>query len=269
MVLRSISVVLLTVCLCLAAGAARAESNVDVLHVWLETFNGGDAAALRAFQQRYVGNSHVAFVLDTREETGGFDLVKIQTDTPTELSALLRQRTFPSTWKVTMTRKAANTLPFADFSYLPVPVSQSKALSALDAFADRLTAANEFSGVIAVGQHGKQVFAKAWGPADIIRNRSVTLNTPFLLASQGKMFTAVAVLQLIEHGRLSFDAPVGRYLSDYPNATVAREVTIRELLTHTDGLGDMHFLQDVGVTKSQHVVDPVKPDRAIDLFGPF
>ncbi len=253
MVRRSISVILPIVCLCLAA-LARAESNLDVLHIWLKAFNGGDAAALRDFQQRYVGNSDIAFVNDTREETGGFDLVRIQTDTPTELSALLRQRNYPSIWKVTMTRRAANTLPFANFSYLPEPVSQSKALAALSAFADRLAAANEFSGVIAVAQHGEQVFAKAWGLADRAKKRSVTVDTPFLVASQGKMFTAVAALQLIECGRLSLDAPVGKYLTDYPNTEVAREVTVRELLTHTDGLGDMHFLQHVGVTKSRQEI---------------
>lgn len=247
----SINVVFLAVCLILAAGRAGAESNIDALHMWLKTFDGGNAAAMRALQQRYRGKSNIAFARDIRDETGGFDLLKVETDTPIELSALLRERNYPSTWRLTMIRDTAGTLPFAKLSYLPVPVSQSRALAALNAFADSLAAADRFSGVIAVVQHGKQVFAKAWGLADRAKRRRVTLDTPFLLASQGKMFTAVAVLQLIERGRLTFDAPVGRYLPDYPNAEVSREVTIRELLTHTDGLGGMDLLQPIGASSAK------------------
>jgi Beta-lactamase len=48
-----------------------------------------------------------------------------------------------------------------------------------------------------------------------------------------KMFTAVAVLQLIEQKKLSLDGTVGDYWRDYPNRDVATKVTIRHLLTHT------------------------------------
>jgi D-alanyl-D-alanine carboxypeptidase len=54
-----------------------------------------------------------------------------------------------------------------------------------------------------------------------------------------KMFTAAAVLQLVEAGRVELSAPLGRYLRDYPNEDVARKVTIHRLLTHTGGTGDI------------------------------
>ena len=243
MLRRNVSAICLVISLCLSVGYARAESNLGVLHTWLKIFNDGDAAVLLSFQQHYRGNSNIAFLLDARNETGGFDLVKVETNTPTELSALLRQRSYPSIWRLTISRESANRLPLTKFIYLPVPVSQPKALAALNAFADRLTAADKFSGVIAIAQHGKQVFAKAWGLADRASRKPVTLGTRFLFASQGKMFTAVAVLALIERGQLGFDDPVDRYLTDYPNAEVGRTVTIRELLTHMDGLGDINLLQ--------------------------
>jgi len=53
------------------------------------------------------------------------------------------------------------------------------------------------------------------------------------------MFTAVAALQLIESGTLTLDGEVGRYIPDYPNKDVASTVTIRHLLTHTGGTGDV------------------------------
>jgi CubicO group peptidase (beta-lactamase class C family) len=231
---------LVAICLTIALGLlpmlAHAESNLGILHRWLKAFNDGNFSALTDFQQRYAGNAEI------REETGGFDLVKIQLDTPTQLSALLRQRNFPSQWQLTMKRQASNSLAF-QFRYSPVPVAQPKALSALNAFAGRLAVADKFSGIIAVAQHGKEVFAKTWGLADRGEKTPVTMSTQFLFASQGKMFTAVAVLQLVERGKLNLDDTVGQYLTDYPNAEVARKVTIRELLNHTSGVGDIELLQ--------------------------
>ncbi len=52
-------------------------------------------------------------------------------------------------------------------------------------------------------------------------------------ASAGKMFTAVVVLQLVEEGRVSLDAPVSRWIADVPNGTA---ITVRDLLAHTSGL---------------------------------
>ncbi len=54
-----------------------------------------------------------------------------------------------------------------------------------------------------------------------------------------KMFTAVAALQLVEAGKLSLDKPIGEYLTDYPNKDVASKVTLRHLLSHTGGTGDI------------------------------
>ena len=54
-----------------------------------------------------------------------------------------------------------------------------------------------------------------------------------------KMFTAVATLQLVEAGKLALDDPIGKHLPDYPNKEVAAKVTVRHLLTHTGGTGDI------------------------------
>ena len=54
-----------------------------------------------------------------------------------------------------------------------------------------------------------------------------------------KMFTGVAVLQLVQAGKLRLDAPLGTYLTDYPNRDIANEVTLHHLLTHTGGTGDV------------------------------
>ncbi len=55
------------------------------------------------------------------------------------------------------------------------------------------------------------------------------------------MFTSVAVLQLVEAGKIDLDAPFGKYLTAYPNAEMAK-VTIRQLLNHRGGTGDIGIL---------------------------
>jgi CubicO group peptidase (beta-lactamase class C family) len=53
------------------------------------------------------------------------------------------------------------------------------------------------------------------------------------------MFTATAVLQLAQAGKLKLTDPIGKYLTDYPNKEVAAKVTVHHLLTHTGGTGDI------------------------------
>jgi CubicO group peptidase (beta-lactamase class C family) len=52
------------------------------------------------------------------------------------------------------------------------------------------------------------------------------------------MFTAVAIAQLEQEGRLSFEDTLSKYLPDYPNKDAANKVKLHDLLTHTSGIGD-------------------------------
>lgn len=87
---------------------------------------------------------------------------------------------------------------------------------------------------LAVVRDGRIALARGYGFADVARREPVRPDTPFQLMSVTKSFTAVAALMLVEEGRLTLDAPVGRYLADLPAAW--RPVTIRQLLGHTSGI---------------------------------
>lgn len=79
-----------------------------------------------------------------------------------------------------------------------------------------------------------------WGRANRETGETpVTLDTQFRIGSMNKMFTAVATLQLVKGGKLALDDPIGKHLSDYPNKDLASKVTVRHLLTHTGGTGDI------------------------------
>lgn len=107
----------------------------------------------------------------------------------------------------------------------------------LGAYLDDLARKDEFSGVVLLTRGSETLFSKAYGLADRERNIPNRIDTKFNLASMNKMFTGVAIAQLAEKGKLSFDDKVGKHLPDYPNREVAEKVTIHQLLTHTSGLG--------------------------------
>jgi len=98
-------------------------------------------------------------------------------------------------------------------------------------------AAGQFAGSVLVARDGVPVLDAGYGPADRATGAADTPQTRFCIASIGKLFTAVAIGQLAEQGRVSFDAPVGDYLTGLP-AAIADQVTIGQLLDMTAGLGD-------------------------------
>ena len=90
-----------------------------------------------------------------------------------------------------------------------------------------------------VARHGKVLLNDAWGRADRKAGVANTPATRFRIGSMNKMFTAVATLQLVEAHKLALDDPIGKHLPGYPNKEVAAKVTVRHLLTHTGGTGDI------------------------------
>jgi CubicO group peptidase (beta-lactamase class C family) len=108
----------------------------------------------------------------------------------------------------------------------------------VDRYVHKLAAADAFSGVVLIAVGDQPVLVTAVGQASRefeVPNRP---DTRFNLGSVTKTFTAVSVLQLAERGKLSLDDPLSKYLPDVPGAESADRITIRQLLTHTSGLGD-------------------------------
>ena len=114
-----------------------------------------------------------------------------------------------------------------------------EALAAVSAHAEELAESDRFSGAMLVAHNGEILLEDAWGLADREAGTPNTPDTKFRIASMNKMFTAVAILQLVESGGLALDDPIGKYLTDYPNEELASTVTVRHLLTHTGGTGDI------------------------------
>jgi CubicO group peptidase (beta-lactamase class C family) len=92
---------------------------------------------------------------------------------------------------------------------------------------------------VAVTKKGKTIYERGFGWADRERGLRATPDTPFALASVSKSFTATAIMQLFERGRLNLDAPVNDYLGPakvHSPHWKAAESTVRRVMSHTGGL---------------------------------
>lgn len=101
-----------------------------------------------------------------------------------------------------------------------------------------LAAAGKFSGAVLVAENGRPILKRAYGMADSAKNEANTPETKFNIGSMNKMITSVAVAQLVQKGKLSFEDTIGKYVDGFPSE-IADKVTVHHLLTHTSGLGDI------------------------------
>lgn len=115
--------------------------------------------------------------------------------------------------------------------------AENKITDALRLYLEEQSLADKFSGSVLVAKNAKPVLTYSAGLANREKGIPNGIDTKFNLGSANKMFTGVAVAQLVEVGKLGFQDPVGKYMPDYPNQTVREQVTIHHLLTHTSGLG--------------------------------
>lgn len=94
---------------------------------------------------------------------------------------------------------------------------------------------------VAVVDHDRLVYERAFGLADGPRQIAATPDTTYRWFSVTKLFTAVAILQLVEDGRVQLDAPVARYLPMVKEVYGAHagSITIERLLSHSSGVGDV------------------------------
>jgi CubicO group peptidase (beta-lactamase class C family) len=129
------------------------------------------------------------------------------------------------------------------------PIAERDLPKRLGTILDRMGAEGGFSGAVELAKDGKVLLRKAWGEADREAHVQMTPETRFDLASVSKMFTAVAIAQLVERGKLKYSDRIAQYVPDWLSPE-SRAITIDQLLTHTSGLGD--YLTPVMEDRSGH-----------------
>ncbi len=118
-------------------------------------------------------------------------------------------------------------------------------LHRIDAYVTRMMRSARIPGAaVGIVKGDRVVYLRGFGRADP-SGRPVTPQTPFLIGSVTKSFTALAVLQLVERGQVDLDAPIRRYLPWFrvDDSSMSSEITVHELLTMTSGLPQVYETQ--------------------------
>jgi len=226
------------------------QPSLRQFSAWLDAFNTGDRERYEEFLRDNFP-SLLAFLdeeMGFRELTGGFELQKLERVTATQVSGLVQERASDQFARFELQVEAAepHVILSLDLAAIPRPqefaierLTEGEAIAGVEALLETEVAADRFSGALLVAKDGEVLLSDAYGMADRERGIPSTLQTRFRIGSMNKMVTAVAILQLVEAGTIELDAPLGEYLTDYPNERLADEVTIHHLLTHTGGTGDI------------------------------
>jgi CubicO group peptidase (beta-lactamase class C family) len=128
----------------------------------------------------------------------------------------------------------------------------------IEKHAASLAAEGSFSGVVLVAKGNKIVVNRAYGLANQewkVPNRTDTL---FHVASVGKMFTAAAILQLQRQGKLSLDDTLAKWVPEYRHPEAAK-ITLRQLLTHSAGIGEWDVRQKTAFTGAEAAAQMTEP----------
>jgi CubicO group peptidase (beta-lactamase class C family) len=222
------------------------------LAAFLEAFNSGRNEPLRHFFATHFVELQRADEMARQDAglhktLGDFLVRKIVQSSPQAITAIVQSK-FTENWQQIDVRVAEQAphkiLEFGHGYVLPPAVlapqqklTQDEIRRKVDALMKKLVEGDAFSGAILVAKDGKPIYEEAFGMASRVWKMPARIDTKFNIASLSKMFTAVAVAQLVEQGKLSYEDPVGKILPDYPNQDVAQKVTVHHLLTHTSGLG--------------------------------
>lgn len=212
-----------------------------------------------------------AFVTDltsAARDSGGLDVFDVRTDShqPELLEVAVKARRNAQAALFWLTADPAHPDRLAQAMLVPMddplfagwpkgPVSHAELGKLIDAVLDRLVRVSDFSGCVTVSDGGEIVFDECRGLAERSFNVPVDHRTKFHVGSIDKMFTAVAIGQLVGAGKLSWDDTLAKLVPEYPDQATAKKITVWELLHHTAGLGD--FLVPDYFEHSERYVNPV------------
>jgi CubicO group peptidase (beta-lactamase class C family) len=251
----------------LSSGAqSPAEAPVaTAVRAFLAAFNSGDQRELERFATERMAlrqatpQEVAAQMTKDYQRTGGFEMQRLLVQTPTRATASVRTRQGGEAWQLQFEVEAAPPHRIVRFGVeaggggdegrpdptagiLPPAVkagmTDTEMAKVIEDYLGRLAAADRFSGAALLAREGKILFKVAHGLADKGLNVANRTDTKFNLGSINKIFTLVALTELVAEGKLAWQDTIAKYLPDYPKPAGDR-ITIEQLTEHRSGLGDI------------------------------
>ncbi len=250
--------------------AARAQSgefrdNTDLPEGWkgeritalLDAFNQNDSAAVARLMTKHVTEGfrtmvpmerHVQVFHSTYRQTGGADFYGIRTYAPPreQTVVIVRDRIYGGWHSLVLdfddTEERISGITFTaarpPAGETSAPLTEAEFIEEARRAVSRGCERDVFSGAVLIARGDDVLFETACGEASKRFRVANDVDTKFNLGSMNKMFTATAIMQLVEDGRLDLDDPISRYVDEsWLPKEITEGVTIHHLLTHTSGLG--------------------------------
>lgn len=264
---RQVRTLTLTGALCLVAALhARQQPppNAPVpalVHALTTAVNSGDRQAMTAFARERVRLTQATAedfggaLMRLFHDTGGIDVGMLRRMGPARVEFTADARKGGATLQIALTidqSPAPNIVGFeVEFAEPGAPdetgvappapragMTDPELADAVKRYVGALMRKEAFSGVVLVANGNTPFLLEAWGLASRRYDVPNRTDTRFNLGSINKVFTKTAILQLWNRGLVDLDAPISRYLPDYPKPNGDR-ITVAQLLEHTSGLGDI------------------------------
>ena len=239
----------------------------------IETFNSGSPDRLRRFlnedcDERFRGfastDGHIDAFMGMFQETGGIDFSGIRVYTPErqgETVVILKDRNYGN-WRAFVLRFTdAPGYLIQGFSFnlarppagtVESPLTEEQVLQETQQSVTALIKKGVFSGTLLIAKGEKILLTMVGGEASKSFHVLNDIDTKFNLGSMNKMFTATAIVRLIEQGKLSLDDTIDKYIDEtWMPAEITKKITIRHLLSHSSGLGS--YFNDVYDKSSRHL----------------
>ena len=243
----------------LSGSSLSNDQRVQFIQDFVEAMNDDDPVARRSFIEANYVNADSAAALD--RWMGHFDryskmhgtlvIHDMNGDNPASLIANCHcdGRMAMSEWvELTVNMDSTVSSKFRTMSFGPGsdptitypdrPLTDDEIDSYLSKFVNRMAERDVFSGTVSITHDNRVVHSSAHGFANLRWSIPNNIDTKFNLGSMNKMFTSVAIAQLVSDGKMSYNDYIIDVMPEYPNKDVARKVTIHHLLTHTSGMGD-------------------------------
>lgn len=153
-----------------------------------------------------------------------------------------------------LTRLSALLLATCTLSVQSFATTQQNEIDAkaLTTLVEDLAAQDKFSGAVLLANGSKVLYSGAYGLASKRFNVANNLQTKFNLGSMNKMFTAVAIMQLVEAGKLSLTDKLSQFVDDtWLPKSVSEQIEIQHLLSHTSGLGSYFNREFIHASREQ------------------
>jgi CubicO group peptidase (beta-lactamase class C family) len=251
-----------------AAAQAPASPSEQLLRDLVAVMNAGDSTALATFVVKWSATGpnapsaaqRVASLRAWHHANGTFSIRTVEPGVA-EVSALVQSARTEAWRKLTLSLSDESPRRIARIGLAPAPSptapttrpGDAELVAQLRGYVERLAARDAFSGAVLLAKEGKPLYRAAFGEANKDFGVRNTPDTKFNLGSMNKMFTGVAIMQLVEAGKLSLNDSLGKFLppgSMQPD--VLAKVRIKHLLTHTSGLGSYFTAEWDGQSRARY-----------------